>query len=175
MNKMIIVTAWFAIAILGWIYVVSALRRRARSGLGIPRPFASLARRRWSWILLGLAGLLAATAGAVGINDNLPGILLAFAAVAVAAVALVNPSGRAYEVLLLVGCIGLISCGLLHNLLEALATAAAGVPVLRWPLVALSVTCFLLAVLVSPPLIVVGAAGAALFQGKKLLGRIAGS
>lgn len=165
MRGLVILVVLSVLTIIACAYLVSAARRNTGWTVFLRRAFTSPEERGRTWALLGLAVVLAAAAAVVGINDNPPGLLFAFAAVAVAALAVVHPLrwARPYEILLLAGCVGLVGGAVLHNVFDA---AAHGLPLLRIPFQVLSLTFFLLAVLISPSLIVVGGVGALYFHAK---------
>ncbi len=165
MRGLMILVVLSVLTVIACVYLVSAARRNAGWKAFVGRAFTAPEERGRTWVLLGLAVALTAAAVVVGINDNPPGLLCAFAAVAAAALAVVHPLrwARPYEILLLTGCVGLVGGAVLHNLFDA---AAHGIPLLGIPLQVLSVAFFLLAVLVSPSLIVVGGVGALYFHVK---------
>ncbi len=165
MRGLMILVVLSALTVIACVSLVSAARQNTGWTVFLRRAFTSPEERGRTWALLGLAVALAAAAAVVGISDNPPGLLCAFAAVAAAALAVVHPLrwARPYEMLLLAGCAGLVGGAVLHNLFDA---AAHGLPLLGIPLQVLSVAFFLLAVLVSPSLIVVGGVGALYFHAK---------
>ena len=67
--------------------------------------FSTLGNRGKTFVLLVICGLLAIAATIVGINDNLPGILLAFLAAVAFVLAFAHPwrSARKFIFLLLYG------------------------------------------------------------------------
>ncbi len=65
-----------------------------------------------------------------------------------------------FVALLVAGAIGFPVFSILHNGLWAMARLAEWAPLLRWPLEALQVASFMIALFVCPPAVVVGALGA---------------
>ena len=98
---------------------------------------------------------------AVGLNDNPPGLGLAFlAAIAVVrALTLTLRTRRQYELLLLGSLAGFVTVGALHGALEALAQAIKPAW-LRSPTEVTAVACFFAAVFLCPAGVLVGAVGA---------------
>jgi hypothetical protein len=107
-------------------------------------------------VLLAICVLLGACAALVGIDDNPPGIFLAFGAAAALVLALVHPwrSVKRYALLLLTSLLGIVLCGVLHNVFEA-----AEAPIVQIVLQSLAVSTFLVAVLIGPPAVLVGVLG----------------
>ncbi len=165
MRGFVILVVLSVLTIIACAYLVSAARRNTGWTAFVRRAFTAPEERGRTWALFGLAVALTVAAAVVGISDNPPGLLLAFAAVAAAAFAVVHPLrwARPYEMLLLAGCVGLVGGAVLHNVFDA---AAHGLPLLGIPFQVLSVAFFLLALLISPSLIVVGGVGALYFHVK---------
>lgn len=112
-------------------------------------------------VFLAICCAFAAAAVVVGISDNPPGILLAFGAAAALVLAFVHP-WRTAKKFVLFSCasvLGFVIFAILHNVFYALASRAASVGVLQSLLQGLDVAAFLLAVLICPPAILVGAVG----------------
>jgi len=118
--------------------------------------------RKRSLLLLAGSAVLALGAVAVGVNDNLPGLLLGFLAAVALVLAVVHPwrTEEQYRYLLWGSLAGSIVLAFLHNGFEALAHSAAGSGVVHGTLTAVAVASFLIAVLVGPPAFVVGLCGA---------------
>jgi hypothetical protein len=111
-------------------------------------------------IFLGCAAVLLAAAMLVGISDNPPGLLLAFATSILVVLALTmswhHPRKHFY---LFVGSIlAFAMTAVLHNVFEA-AASVAGVPALKAAGEAIGVAFFLVAIFLCPAGIVVGAVG----------------
>jgi hypothetical protein len=117
--------------------------------------------RRISLALVATAGVLAIAAAAVGISDNVPGLVLAYAAGAALVLAVVHPwrSARPFALLAAGGVLAFLAFAVLHNLLDGAAELLA-VPILSQVLGVLSAGAFLLAVLVCPTVVLVAAGGA---------------
>src|SRR3972149_7949573 len=79
-------------------------------------------------ILLVICGLSAIAAAAVGIDDNPPGILLAFLSATAFVLAFVHPwrASRQFGRLLYASALGFVVFGLLHNVFEAIASNLGG-------------------------------------------------
>jgi hypothetical protein len=117
--------------------------------------------RTLMFVFLAICCVSATAAGVVGISDNPPGILLAFGAAATFILAFVHPwrTARQFRRLLYASLLGLVIFGILHNVFEAVASKAASGGALQSLLQVLGVAAFLLAVLVCPPAVLVGAVG----------------
>ena len=85
--------------------------------------FSTLGNRGKTFVLLVICGLLAIAATIVGINDNLPGILLAFLAAVAFVLAFAHPwrSARKFIFLLLASVLGLILFIILNITLDLTA------------------------------------------------------
>jgi len=123
--------------------------------------FSTPHNRKITLILLAICGLLAIAATVVGINDNLPGILLAFLAATAFVLAFVHPWRRAKNFLILLGAsvIGFALFVVLHNVFDTLGQMAADAPVVGWLLQGLSVLSFFLAIIGCPAAFLVGVVG----------------
>ena len=92
-------------------------------------------------ILLAICGLLAVAAGVVGIDDNLPGILLAFLAATTFVLAFVHPwrTAKKFMFLLLASVLGFVLYIILNIILDTAAqdpaTAGALQDLLQSPIV----------------------------------------
>ena len=85
--------------------------------------FSTPHNRKKALILLAICGLLAIAASVVGINDNLPGILLAFLAATAFVLAFVHPwrTTRKFIFLLLASILGLALFVILNILIDTAA------------------------------------------------------
>lgn len=117
--------------------------------------------RTRTFILLAICCVLAASALAVGVSDNPPGILLAYCAATALVLAFVHPwrTARQFMRLFCASVLGFVVFAILHNVCEGVADEAASVRVLQIVLQSLAVATFLLAVMICPPAILVGAIG----------------
>jgi hypothetical protein len=117
--------------------------------------------RIWTLILLVICGLSAIAATAVGIDDNPPGILLAFLAATAFVLAFVHPwrTSRQFRRLLYASVLGFVVFGLLHILFEAIASNLGDSGLVQDLLNGTGVALFLIATLVCPPGLLVGAVG----------------
>ena len=92
--------------------------------------FSAPHNRKMTLILLAICGLLAIAAAAVGIDDNLPGIILAFLAAAAFVLAFVHPwrTARKFIFLLFASILGFVLFIILNIILDTAAQdpAAAG-------------------------------------------------
>lgn len=113
-------------------------------------------------ILLAICGLSAIAAAVVGIDDNPPGILLAFLAATAFVLAFVHPwrTSRQFRHLLYASALGFVVFGLLHIVCEAIASNGGGLGLVQDLLNGAGAVFFLIAVLVCPPGMLVGAVGA---------------
>lgn len=121
------------------------------------------ANRRRSVLLLIVAFVAAAAAVFVGIDDNLPGIALAFLAAAALLLSFAHPWRRSiqFRYLFYASALGFLVFGLLHSALEALAHSVTG-GTLTSVLGVVSVVAFLVAALLCPTGLLVGGVGAVL-------------
>jgi hypothetical protein len=118
--------------------------------------------RRITLLLLAAAGALVLAGLLFGVSDNPPGIVLvSIAAVAIVA-AVVHPwrTPWPFVYLLVASIIGFVVLVMLHNLLDGAAGLMSEGNVLRLLLQGVGVAAFLLAVLILPAAVLVGAAGA---------------
>jgi len=117
--------------------------------------------RTLTFVFLAICCASATAAIVVGISDNPPGILLAFGAATALVLAFVHPwrNAKQFRLLLYASVLGLVIFGILHNVFEAVANKAASAGALQSLLQGLGVAAFLLAVLICPPAILVGAVG----------------
>jgi hypothetical protein len=126
---------------------------------------ASLAtpqNRRITLRLAAMAGALVLAALVVGVSDNPPGlVLVGLASVAVVAAA-VHPwrTPKPFVMLLIGSILGFVVLVVLHNLLEGAAGLLSEGNVLRLLVQGVGVAAFLLAILVLPAAVLVGAGGA---------------
>ena len=124
--------------------------------------FSTPHNRTITFILLAVCGLLAIAAAAVGIDDNLPGVLLAFLAATVFVIAFVHPwrTAKKFVLLLLASVLSFVLYIILNIVLDTAvqdpATAGALQDLLQSPVVnAFSVIIAILC----PAAFIVGAAG----------------
>jgi hypothetical protein len=113
-------------------------------------------------VLLAICGLLAIAAAVVGIDDNLPGVALAFLAATAFVMAFVHTwsTARQFKRLLYVSALAFVVFGVLHNGFEAIASRLGGPGLLPDLLNAVGAALFLIATLICAPGILVGAVGA---------------
>jgi hypothetical protein len=118
-------------------------------------------RRRTTLVLIAVGGASLAAALLIGIADNPPGLLLVYLAVAAGILAFAHHWRRVKCFLILLGAslIGFPLAVVLHNAFYALAEITSDIVVLPHVLGFLEVAFFLLAVLVCPPGILIGALG----------------
>lgn len=112
-----------------------------------------------AFLAIGITLLIAASF--VGIADNPPGIVLLYVGVAAFILAFAHRwrRARSFLILLVVSVTGLPVFAVLHNAAYALAEMTNGVIVLRQIFQFLDVSCFLLALIVCPPGVLIGAVG----------------
>ena len=126
-------------------------------------PLASNPRKPTTQLRLTLlvcAAALVAAALAVGINDNPPGLPLAFLSsiALVTALAVGLRTKRQFEILLLASLLLFVGAAVLHNVFEA-AASVAGAAWLKAAGEVIGVTFFLVAIFLCPAGIVVGLIG----------------
>jgi hypothetical protein len=113
-------------------------------------------------VFLAIAAAFAAAGGLVGISDNPPGILLAYGAAAVLVLAVVHPwrTSKTFRYLLYGSLAGFFVFAFVHNVFEVIAERMGGPGFLYAVLQGIQVAAFLIAVLVCPPAVIIGAVGA---------------
>ena len=113
------------------------------------------------FFLLVICGLLAIAAAVVGIDDNPPGILLAYLAATAFVLAFVHPwrTARKFVYLLLASVLGLVLFIILNNVFAAVAHNPTTAGALQILLQGLAVAAFFLATLICPAAFIVGAVG----------------
>jgi hypothetical protein len=118
--------------------------------------------RRVTVLLLVIAGVLAAAAAIVGISDNPPGILLAYGAAAALVLAFVHPwrTSRRFRYFFYISFVGFAVLVVVHNVFEVVAGRIDGPGFVVAVLQGIQVAAFLIAVLICPPALVIGAVGA---------------
>jgi len=118
--------------------------------------------RRMTVVLLAIAAVLAAAAGVVGISDNPPGILLAYGAAAALILAFVHPwrTSRQFRYFFYAVFVGIAVLVVVHNVFEVVAGRMGGPGFVVAVLQGIQVAAFLVAVLICPPALVIGAVGA---------------
>ena len=113
-------------------------------------------------VLLAIAAVLAAAAGIVGISDNPPGILLAYSAAAALVLAFVHPwrTSRQFRYFFYISFVGFALLVVVHNVFEVVAGRMGGPAFVVAVLQGIQVAAFLIAVLICPSALVIGAVGA---------------
>jgi hypothetical protein len=117
--------------------------------------------RRTTVVFLAIAAVLAAAAGVVGISDNPPGILLAYGAAAALVVAFVHPwrTSRQFRYFFYTSFVGFFVLVVVHNVFEVVAGRMGGPGFVVAVLQGIQVAAFLIAILICPPALVIGAVG----------------
>jgi len=124
--------------------------------------FSTPHNKKMTLILLAICGLLAIAAVIVGIDDNPPGILLAFLSATAFVLAFVHPwrTARKFMFLLLVSVLGFVLFIILNIILDIAAqgpaTSSALQDLLQSPAIDAS---NLIIIMISPAAIIVGAVG----------------
>jgi len=118
--------------------------------------------RRMTVVFLAIAAVLAAAAGVVGISDNPPGILLAYGAAAALILAFVHPwrASRQFRYFFYMSFVGFALLVVVHNVFEVVAGRMGGPGFVVAILQGIQVAAFLVAVLICPAALVIGAGGA---------------
>lgn len=131
--------------------------------------FSTPSNRKRTFILFGICVALAVAATAVGVADNLPGILLAFASVSAFVVAFVHPwrAPKYFLRLIYASVLGFIVSGILHNVLYGVAGKVGASGAAHNLLSGAGVVFFLVAVLLCPPGLLVGVVGAIVMSIRK--------
>jgi hypothetical protein len=128
----------------------------------VPASLATPQNRRITLLLTMTAGILVLAALLVGVSDNPPGIVLVLLAAMALVAAAVHPwrAPKPFVVLLVTSILGFVVLVVLHNLLDGVAGLMSDGNVLRFLVQGVGVAAFLLAILVLPAAVLVGAGGA---------------
>jgi len=121
--------------------------------------------RKTTLIFLFIGIILLAAAFVVGINDNLPGVILCYLGIIALILVFIHPwrKPRPYVILLIVSVIGFPVFAILHNLMYALTQITGDLILLGKFIEILDVLFFLIAILVCPPGILIGIVGSIMF------------
>ena len=124
--------------------------------------FSTPPSRRRTLLLLAVCGVLAAAAGAVGIDDNLPGVSLAYLSATALVLAFVHPwrTSRQFRRLVYASGLGFVAFAVLSNVLEGVAWKVGGQSPFEGLLNGAGAVFFVIATLLCPPGFVVGVIGA---------------
>jgi uncharacterized membrane protein (UPF0136 family) len=118
--------------------------------------------RKLALILLAICGLLAIAARVVGINDNLPGILLAFLAATAFVLAFVHPwqTARKFIFLILASILGFALFVILNIIIDTAAQNPANAGALQDLLQSPAIDAFsIIIAMICPAAFIVGAVG----------------
>ncbi len=123
--------------------------------------FSTPHNRIRTFILLVICGYSAIAAATVSIDDNPPGILLAFLAATAFVLAFVHPwrTARQFRLLLYASVLGFALFAIVNNVFAAVAHNSATAGALQTLLQGLAVAAFFLATLICPAAFIVGAIG----------------
>ncbi len=126
-----------------------------------PDEYGPFTFKNQGFALVALGCLTLVAALAVGIADNLPGIALLFGAIICWTLAVVRrwSQPKSFLWLALGAAVGFLVFAVLHNVFYGLGQMAADRPFLHGLCEVLHVGSFLLAVVVAPPVVVVGLVG----------------
>ena len=124
--------------------------------------FSTPRNRNRTFILFAVCGVLA-IAAAIGIDDNPPGLLLAFLSASAFVLAFVHPwrASKQFRYLIYASVLGFIVFAVLHNVFDFVASKLGGSGLVPGLLNGAGAAFFLVAVLLCPPGLLVGAVGAA--------------
>jgi hypothetical protein len=124
--------------------------------------FSTPRNKKRTFILFAVCVALAAAAAIVGIGDNPPGLLLAFLSASAFIVAFVHPwrASKKFKRLIYASGLGFVVFAVLHNVFEGLASKAGVSGLVHGLLGGVGVAFFLVAILLCPPGLLVGAVGA---------------
>ena len=126
-------------------------------------PSSTPGNRNKTLILLTLSGLLTIAATAIGIDDNPPGVLLAFLAAIAFVLAFVHPwrSAKPFLLLLLVSVLGFVLFFILTIIFDSVTQNPASSGALKDLIQSPAMDVFnLIIVMISPAAFIVGAVGA---------------
>ena len=124
--------------------------------------FSTPHSRRRTLLLFAVCGVLAAAAGAVGIDDNPLGVSLAFLSATALVLAFVHPwrTSRQFRRLVYASVVGFVALAVLSNVFEAAAAKAGVQSPFEGLLNGAGAVFFLIAILLCPPGLLVGVIGA---------------
>ena len=124
--------------------------------------FSTPHNRRRTLLLFAVCGVLAAAAGAVGIDDNPLGVLLAFLSATALVLAFVHPwrTSRQFRRLACASALGFVALAVLSNVGEAVASKVGVQGPFEGLLNGAGAVFFLIAILLCPPGLLVGVIGA---------------
>jgi hypothetical protein len=124
--------------------------------------FSTPKNRTRAFFLLAASCVLAIGAAVIGISDNPPGIALAFLSAAALILAFVHPwrSVKQFWHLFRAAGLGLIAFAVLHILFDFFAAKSVGAAFLHDVLNSAGAASLLVAILICPPGLFIGAAGA---------------
>jgi len=113
-------------------------------------------------VLLVIAGVLAGGAALAGISDNPPGILMLYAGAFALVLGFVHPwrTSRQFRYLLYASVLGFAVFAVVHNVFEVVAGRMGGPGFVVAVLQGIQVAAFLIAVVICPPALFIGAVGA---------------
>jgi hypothetical protein len=119
--------------------------------------------RKISLVLVAVSCVSLIAAFLVGISDNPPGITLCYVAASTFMLVFVHAWRRArnFLTLLVAGVIGFVLFAVLHNVFYALAEIANDVAIVHHSMKFLDAAFFIIAIMVCPPAVVIGAVGGA--------------
>jgi hypothetical protein len=122
--------------------------------------------RHRTYLLLALCTALAIVSGVIGISDNPPGLLFAFLSAAALLLAFAHPwrTSKQFRRLFYLSGLAFIVFAILHNLLDVLGTRVGHPGLVQGLLNGAGVIFFLVAVLLCPPGLLVGAVGAVIMS-----------
>ena len=122
----------------------------------------STPHRRRTLLLIVVCGVLAAVAGAVGIDDKPLGLLLAFLSATALVLAFVHPwrTSRQFRRLVYASGLGFVALAVLSNVGEAVASKVGVQGPVEGLLNGVGAVFFLIAILLCPPGLLVGVIGA---------------
>lgn len=123
--------------------------------------FSTPGNRKKTLVLLALCGSFAIGAAALGIDDNPPGLLLAYLAAIAFVLAFAHPwrTARPFLLLLLASVIGVVLFIILNNLFAAVAHDPAVMGAFQKLVQGLAVLAFFLGTMIFPAGFIVGALG----------------
>ena len=122
--------------------------------------------RRRTYFLLLLSVAFVVAAGAIGVNDNAPGLLCALLSAMALLLALAHPWRTSGEFLRLLywSAISFVAFAILHNVFEALSPRPGLPDFLQSALGAAGIAFFFLAIFLSPAGLLIGGIGAAVMS-----------
>ena len=131
--------------------------------------FLTSRNRNRTFILFAVCGGLALAAAAIGIDDNPPGLLLAFLSASAFVLAFVHPwrTSKQFRYLIIASVLGFFVFAVLHNVLDFAASKWGDSGIVPGLFDGISTAFFLMATLLCPSGLLVGVIGVIVMLGRE--------